>query len=258
DCVICVMATGIVVRSIAPMIVDKTVDPAVIVIDEKAYHIISLLSGHIGGANQWTRQIGHLLNSDSVITTATDTENVQSLDMLAKSVEGWYPNFKENTKKFNGLLAEKKRVYLYIEDYLIPYVNNFRGFTRIKKLEQLQSADPLVVVSDRLIIKKRDQTVQIFPRVNILGIGCRKNINNKMIQEAFIAFCQHHNLAWLSFKALASIDIKQNEGALQYLSKMLNIPIKFYSAEQLNTVSQYYPTSKFVLQTVGVGNVACS
>ena len=97
DCLICIMATGIVVRSIAPMIKDKMSDPAVIVLDEKAHHIISLLSGHVGGANAWTKKISQLLNSDPVITTATDTENVQSLDMWAKSVNGWYSSFKANT-----------------------------------------------------------------------------------------------------------------------------------------------------------------
>lgn len=99
DCVICIMATGIVVRSLASVIVDKTVDPAVIVMDEKATNVISLLSGHVGGANEWARLIAKLTGATPIITTATDTENVQSLDILAKRVNGWYPNFKENTKK---------------------------------------------------------------------------------------------------------------------------------------------------------------
>lgn len=258
DCLICIMATGIVVRSIAPIIEDKMSDPAVIVLDEKAHHIISLLSGHVGGANVWTRKISQLLNSDPVITTATDTENVQSVDMLAKSVNGWYPNFKTNTKKFNSWLAEKKHILIYIEDYLRPYVSNLRGFSCIDDPTKSLSANPLVVVSDHLYPIKHDPFIQIIPQINVLGIGCRKNVTNKKIQEAFIEFCRQYNLAWLSFKFLASINIKQNEAAIQYLAQTLNISSKFYSATELQSVSQYYPFSDFVFKTVCVGNVACS
>lgn len=258
DCLICIMATGIVVRSIAPMIKDKMSDPAVIVLDEKAHHIISLLSGHVGGANAWTKKISQLLNSDPVITTATDTENVQSLDMLAKSVNGWYPNFKTNTKQFNSWLAERKPILIYIEDYLRPYVSNLRGFSCIDDPTKSLSADPLVVVSDRLYPIKHEPFIQIIPQINVLGIGCRKNVTNKAIQEAFMEFCRQYNLAWLSFKFLASINIKQDEAAIQYLAQTLNISSKFYAATELQCVSQYYPFSDFVFKTVGVGNVACS
>lgn len=107
DCVVCIMATGIVVRSLAGIIVDKTVDPAVIVMDEQANHVISLLSGHVGGANEWAGLIAKLTGADPVITTATDTEHVQAIDVLAKQLNGWYPNFKENTKRFKPFVGGK-------------------------------------------------------------------------------------------------------------------------------------------------------
>ena len=51
------MALGIVVRMIAPYIEHKSKDPAVVVMDEVGHHVISLLSGHLGGANEWTQSI---------------------------------------------------------------------------------------------------------------------------------------------------------------------------------------------------------
>ena len=258
DCVICIMATGIVVRSLAAVIVDKTVDPAVIVMDEQANSVISLLSGHVGGANQWTRLIARLTGATPVITTATDTEKVQSLDILAKRVNGWYPNFKENTKKINRLLAEGNKVELYIEPYLRHYVKQFDGFEVLTKINEHQDGVPLVIVSDHSRFAKNKDAIHVIPRVNVLGIGCRRNITNEMMQQTFAEFCAKHQVLWESIVKIASIDIKKNEPAIQYLAQVFNIQAEFYSAHELQHASINYPESAFVLKTVGVGNVACA
>lgn len=258
DCVICIMATGIVVRSLTGITVDKTVDPAVIVMDEQAKHVISLLSGHVGGANEWTRLVAKLTGADPVITTATDTEHVQSLDILAKKLNGWYPNFKQNTKYFNRLLAEGKPVELWIEPYLKQYVGSLAGFTVLDQLDQHQAGVPLVIASDHTGFAKSHEAVQVVPRVNVLGLGCRKDVTDSMIQQAFTDFCHQHQLLWRSIGQIASIDIKREEGAIQYLAKTIGAQLRFFSADQLQAASQHYPASAFVLKTVGVGNVACA
>ena len=84
DGFICVMATGIVVRAIAPLLVDKLTDPCVIVLDEKGRHAISLLSGHVGGGNALARKVAALLGGTPVITTASDTLKLVALDLWAK------------------------------------------------------------------------------------------------------------------------------------------------------------------------------
>lgn len=258
DCIVCIMATGIVVRALADVIIDKTVDPAVVVMDEKARHVISLLSGHVGGANEWTRLIARLMRSEPVITTATDTEKVQSLDVLAKKVNGWYPNFKENTKAINRRLAEGKVVELFIESYLTQYINQFSGFKVLTRIKDHEPGVPLIIVSDHTGFSKSSDVIHVVPRVNVLGIGCRKDITIAMVQQAFTEFCQQHQLLWKSFVKVASIDIKRHEGAIQYLATTLGIEAEFYPAAELQEASQNYPESAFVKKTVGVGNVACA
>ncbi|QLL69174.1 cobalt-precorrin 5A hydrolase [Lactobacillus sp. 3B(2020)] len=258
DCVICIMATGIVVRSIAPWVKDKRIDPAVIVMDEQANHVISLLSGHIGGANEWAHLIGEAIGADPVITTATDTENVQALDILAKQLHAWYPNFKENTKLINGRLAAHEPVNIFIDSKFSGQVDNLRGFNLVNDLNQAPTDIPLVVVSDQDTLPKFSQVIPVIPQQNVLGVGCRKNVPNKMMQEAFFKFCQQQHLLWQSFAKVASIDIKQHEGAIQYLAQTLGIPVEFYSATALQAASKNYPGSTFVKKTVGVASVACA
>lgn len=256
DVVICIMATGIVVRTIAPIIKDKTVDPAVLVIDERANHVISLLSGHVGGANAWTNRIAKLVKADPVITTATDTEHVQALDTLAQRFDGWYPDFKYATKLINGRLAAGDRVNIYIDSDFRGIVTDLTGFTEINEVADDQSDVPLVIISDKTGYPKRQNSIQVIPRVNVLGVGCRKGIPYDAMQAAFVAFCQQHGLTWRSFYQVGSITKKQHENAIHYLAATLNIPVKFYSADNLQTVVDHYSQSAFVKKTVGVGNVA--
>ncbi|MFC6169948.1 cobalt-precorrin 5A hydrolase [Loigolactobacillus jiayinensis] len=258
DCLICIMASGIVVRTLAPVIEDKTTDPAVLVLDERGQHVISLLSGHVGGANQWTTELATLLAAEPVVTTATDTEQVQALDLLMKQLNGWYPEFKRNTKWINGLLAAGQPVALYIEPYLRTYVDQLHGFTVVADWHELPSDTPTVIISDRTVFPKRAQTVQLIPRCNVFGIGCRKNVTIAQAQQAWLEFCQQQNLAWQSIIQIASIDKKAHEPALHYLAATFNCDLTFYTAAELTAAAEHYPQSAFVKKTVGVGNVAAA
>ena len=83
DNLVCIMAAGIVVRGIAPYLQGKDTDPAVVVVDEAGQFAVSLLSGHLGGANDLARRVAKLLGGTPVITTATDVQGLPALDVLA-------------------------------------------------------------------------------------------------------------------------------------------------------------------------------
>ncbi|GAY73659.1 hypothetical protein [Lentilactobacillus kosonis] len=86
-----------------------------------------MLSGHVGRANEYTRDLAELIGADPVITTATDTENVAAIDTLSQSVNGWYPDFKANTKLYNGLLADHKPVGIYVDPDLRILNSTLKG-----------------------------------------------------------------------------------------------------------------------------------
>ncbi|MEA1975220.1 MAG: hypothetical protein U9N10_06625, partial [Bacillota bacterium] len=112
--VIFIMATGIVVRTIAPFLTHKSKDPGIIVIDEKKNNVISLLSGHLGGANELAIKISALLNSNPVITTASDINNLLSVDMLSKKYNLISTDYNA-MKEVTSVLIETKKILLKSE-----------------------------------------------------------------------------------------------------------------------------------------------
>ncbi|EAH4448809.1 cobalt-precorrin 5A hydrolase [Listeria innocua] len=246
---ICIMATGIAVRTLAPVIQDKLSDPAVIVMDEYGQFIISLLSGHVGGANELTEQIAAITGGAAVITTATDRANVAAIDNIAKEIDGYLPDFKATTKRINGLLAAGKEVSLHIDE---PFEVDSRGFTN-------KEISPQIFISTKYNLPDtKIERIQLVPRKFVLGIGCRKGVSAKTMEEVFTHFCEQENIHPRAFREIHSITLKAEEPAILQLAKKWNIHFIVHSAEELQTVAEKYPTSEFVLKTVKVGNVALS
>lgn len=252
EALICIMATGIVVRSLAPVLQDKRQDPAVLVMDEKGQHVISLLSGHLGGGNQLARQVAEKLGSQPVITTATDVQQVTAIDLLAQEINGWYADFKSTTKRINGLLADHQKVGLLQRD---EWVKDQRGLTLLPNGEAVDSFAAVLVVSEG-IEELPENAVQIVPRRYILGIGAKKNVPFSVIKESYLAFCQQEKIHYRGIKKIVSIDLKKNETGICQLAEWLAVPFETYTAEELSTVAEKYPQSQFVKQTTGVGSVS--
>ena len=114
DALIFIGACGIAVREIAPLIVSKTVDPAVLVLDEKGHHIISLLSGHLGGGNELTLEIADKIGADPVITTSSDVNKKLAIDVWAKKNNLIISNMTK-AKKIAAHIVENEKVKLFCE-----------------------------------------------------------------------------------------------------------------------------------------------
>lgn len=114
DSLVCIMATGIVVRILAPLIVHKTSDPAVVVLDQKGKYAISLLSGHLGGANDLAREMAVISGGEAVITTATDVAGELSFDTFAKKYDMAIENIGQ-LKHISGALLSGKKVNVFTD-----------------------------------------------------------------------------------------------------------------------------------------------
>lgn len=243
-----IMAIGIVVRVIAPYIVSKIKDPAIVVLDEKGNYVVSLLSGHIGGANELAIKVAKIVGGKAVITTATDINNTPAADIIAKENNCHIENI-ENLKYINGALARGETINLFT-DYKVN--NSKEDFIVINSQEEYKNN---IVLSDRIHNLNFGITLYLRPKILVLGIGCKKNIEYKKIELSIKAFMDKNNRSINSINIISSIDIKAHENGILDFCKNYNIVYKTFTAEQLKTVEHKFTISEFVKQTVGVGNV---
>lgn len=244
DILIFVGSAGVAVRAVAPWVKDKKTDPAVLVVDEGKQFVISLLSGHIGGANEAARHLAEELRAIPVITTATDVNSRFSVDTWA-SRQGLTISSMKAAKAVSAAILE--------ED--VPLVCDF----------PIRGTLPSGVVPGEtgkvgIYVGYRNKqpfavTLRLIPRVLRLGIGCRKGISEEAIARAVTAVCQREGIAEEAICAVGSIDLKAEEPGLLAYCRHKKLPVKFYTAEELRRVPGEFPASGFVSSVTGVDNV---
>ena len=258
DVLIFVGACGIAVRKIAPYIKDKQTDPAVICIDELGTYVIPILSGHIGRANDIARYIAEQISSTAVITTATDINGRFSVDSWAAR-NGFIIDDIKAAKEVSSAILEQN----------IPLISEFKIAGQLPA--GIRSEDGNTVRSyndnaDRFrndigiyigcnIRKPFSRTLRLIPKAVHLGIGCRKGTDEDSIRQAVDKVLSEHDIDKKAVKCISSIDIKSGEKGLLDYAEHNNLPINFYSAEELNNLDGDFTSSEFVKGITGVDNV---
>lgn len=249
DTVVFIGACGIAVRSIAPYVVSKVTDPAVIVIDECGDFVISLLSGHLGGANDMARRIADSLGSTPVITTATDRNDVFAVD--------------EWSKRQNADVLEPNKIVLVSskildgKDIVVKTDFDMPADTPEHIVLAGQDTDGNDMDPDIEFgfIESDRKPLHIVPVIVHLGIGCRKGTSEIAIETAFAAFKKETGLIERSVVKCASIDLKANEPGLREFCEFHGWRFETYSADELGQAEGEFVASDFVKKVAGVDNV---
>lgn len=278
DSLVCIMATGIVVRILAPLIVHKTSDPAVVVLDQKGKYAISLLSGHLGGANDLAREMAVISGGEAVITTATDVAGELSFDTFAKKHDMAIENIGQ-LKHISGALLSGKKVNVFTDKNaaeLYPELakEQKRGMIAILPLSEffktytIESNIPAVVIDERLFVSnstvpQEAPVLYLRPRTICAGIGCKRNMEQKPIEEALLQTLKEEGIHPLSLKCIATIPLKSDEPGIIGTAANLNVPLQIIPTEEIENldISQLgIQTSEFVASQTGVLSVstACS
>lgn len=314
DSLVCIMATGIVVRILAPLIVHKTSDPAVVVLDQKGKHAISLLSGHLGGANDLAREMAAISGGEAVITTATDVAGELSFDTFAKKYDMAIENIgqlkyisgallsgkkvnvftdKNVEKLYPELIEEQKRGSIHIfslSEFCKVYKNNSTATESIKPDTAEKTAIPAVVIDEGFALdtnftvqsekivdisvaeKEASATMTsvsmipvlyLRPRTICAGIGCKRNMEQKPIEEALLQTLREEGIHPLALKCIATIPLKSDEPGIIGTAENLHVPLKIIPTEEIEAldISKLgIATSEFVASQTGVLSVstACS
>ncbi|MDO5707246.1 MAG: cobalt-precorrin 5A hydrolase [Andreesenia angusta] len=268
DGLIFISSTGIAIRLIAPYIDSKLTDPAVIVIDDLGRYTISLLSGHIGGANRLCETVSEMIGSKSIITTASDGRNIDAVDIFA--IRNQYEiESMEDAKKLTQLMVEGKNIAIISDESEdLNYDNKFfmntsdmnYDFFIDNNIEGIIAISSYMNIKDKLSIhipyKLKENICVLIPKELYIGIGCRRNTSVYQIRDFVSEIFERNNLSLRAVKAIGSIDIKEDEFGIIELAEFLNAEYRVFSKEALLEFEDLFPGSEFVKKTVGVSSVS--
>lgn len=246
--IIFISSTGIAVRAIAKYLKSKDKDPAVVVVDVCNKFSISLVSGHLGGANNLTLSVAEVLNNTPVITTATDNMDILAPDVIAMNNNLIIDDLKK-AKVIASRLVNKEEVYFKDDKNKIKTP---KGYTQVEEIKSNMLWITNKVMDDNyggLILK-------LIRKDIVLGIGCRRNTDNEKMYDFITQSLKENNIDLRAVALIASVDVKSDEEAILKLKEKLNCDIRFFTREEIATVENKYEGSEFVKKSIGVSAVS--
>ena len=270
------MPVGAAVRLLAPCLRSKGRDPAVVCVDDAGRFAVSLLSGHVGGADLLTEEVASALGATPVITSASHVTGVPAVDLLGREF-GWrLQGASEAVTRASAAVVNGEPVGVYQqagertwwpED--IPLPDNFRVYDSLAELAE-SSCVAALVISDTVSPPKGDNTgpqpagrrsgmadkvlITYRPSSLVVGMGCRRGVPMEELEELLLDTFEQHNLAPDSLYCIATADLKQDEPGILQLAEKYGVPVQCYNAARLNSIFEGNPAAG----SVGPGPASCA
>lgn len=253
---VCIMAAGIVVRHLAPYLKGKALDPAVVVVDEAGQFAVSLLSGHLGGANALARRVAGVLKATPVITTASEVQGLPALDLMAAQKGLTIENF-PRVRRVQMALLQGEPVRLidphgYLTELSADYPGSFQAAADLDTA--LAASGPTVYVGFRERVWPPGWLI-LRPRNLVAGMGCHKGTPAAEILDFIESTFAQEQLSRLSLKALATIAVKKDEPGLIEAARRLGVELLWFTASELEAISVPNPSPQ-AARHVGVASVS--
>ena len=259
DALICLFSLGAVIRLIAPHIKDKKTDPAVIVIDDQAQFVISVLSGHLGGANELSNDIAQKINAVPVITTAADVNKTIAVDLVGKEF-GWRIDDDDTVTKVSAFMVNKEKIGVFQnvgsrDWWKKEFPKNVFKYDSFDELKNSQSKGFLIISDQVFDDKILENTVVYRPQTLVVGVGLHWDTSKETIKSGLETSLQKFNLSSKSIARFVSIKKEKDIVGLIELGKEMNIPIEYINREELATIDTPNP-SKTVQTFEGTPSVS--
>jgi len=266
DALVYIVSLGAVVRTIAPYLKDKHTDPAIIVVDDKANFAISVLSGHVGGANELTEEICKLTGAKPVITTASDVGKTIPVDILGREF-GWTTELGENITKVSASVVNEEAVGIYQDSGEknwwkrdVPLPKNFKIFDNLDDLAASECKAALLI-TDRVLgepyrelLKK---SVIYRPKSLSVGMGCDKGTTQEQLDQLLQETFQKNNLSVKSVKCVSTVDLKNREAGLLAFCERHGWELICYTREELVQLKDILPNpSEMVMKYLKIPGVS--
>jgi len=250
-----IMATGIVVRSLNNLLNHKSQDPAVLVMDEKGDYVISLLSGHLGGANQLARRIAYLMGAQPVITTSSDVQGLLAVDELAMDMGLALFDYDRALKVTSDLVNGKSVGFWSEEKTQVPkgYQTYWgRDGWRCLQEDLLQGRLASFVAMSDKPVDLDYPFVQLYPQRLVVGIGCKKNTPKESIRSGILKMIEAEGYSRYAISQISSAWVKRDEIGIMSLASEWKISFATYTKEAILQVADDFDGSQFVEKTIGV------
>ena len=246
NALICLFSLGAVIRLIAPHLKDKKTDPAVIVIDDKMTFVISVLSGHIGGANELTQEISEKLNALPVITTAADVNKTIVVDLVGRQF-GWKIDDETTVTKISAHMVNSEPIGVFQQTGNTKWYKELpKNVTIYDNLEELKKSNSKahLIISDAIIDNELAQESVIYrPQSLVIGIGLHWDTTKDTIREGIEDCLEKFNLSSKCIAKLVSIKKPEDVQGLIDLGKEMKIPVEYVDREELAEIITPNPSS---------------
>lgn len=267
DKIILLMACGVAVRGIGPLAVDKRVDPAVVVADERGNFVISFLSGHLGGANRIAKEVAAITGGTAVITTASDLKGYIAVDSLSEKANWAIKDIHSAGRvtaelvddETTGILIDKDALKMLPDDTAEEILAGGYMISEVDSKDSIQGLKALVYVgwekNEDYEYFKGEKT-WLIPRDLILGLGCKKETHKDSLIKAYKNAIKKAGVQQERIRAIATIGLKAEEQEIRDFAKEMGLKLIIIQENEIAKVEYLFPASDFVKQTVGVSAVA--
>ncbi len=265
DAHVFVISVGAVVRMVAPLLVNKKVDPAVICVDDAARFTICVLSGHVGRGNVLTDRVAAILGAQPVVTTASDAIGTLTVDILARDL-GWTLDDPDRNVTRGCAAVVNAAPVLFVQETGEPTFWPAGALPEgVRYATSLEGVDPaafeiLLVATDRDVATSHPahfaNAVVYRPKSLVVGLGCDRGASPETVARGVDALLLRNGLAAASVKSIATINLKADEPALMDLAERRGWPIRTFTAAELDVVEGIETPSETVKRHVGTRGVA--
>ena len=254
------MPVGAAMRILAPCLKDKHADPAVVCVDDAGRFAVSLLSGHLGGADLLAQEVAHALGSTAVVTSASHVTGTLAVDLLGQELGWQIESQSEVVTRASAAVVNGEPIGVFQEagepawwpaDRELP--ENMTVYPSRDALIEARWAAALIITDRKAAASDegcREETLEaskpvvVFrPRTLVVGIGCRQGVSAAELNELLLETFDSHNLAYQSLRCIATAELKRNEPGIQELAEKYGVPLVCYTADELNSVFARGPSS---------------
>lgn len=248
EALICLFSLGAVIRLLAPHLKDKKTDPAVVVIDDKCNFVISVLSGHLGGANQLTQDIANKIGAISVVTTAADVNKTIAVDLVGREF-GWEIDDDTTVTRISALMVNEEKIAVYQDAgeknwwKKKEFPKNVIECHTLKELIRSRAKGFLIISDKVLDLDILNDAVIYRPKTLVVGIGLHWDTAKEKIESELVSCFKKYALSIKSIAKFATLKKPSDAKGLIELSKKLGIPIDYIDKDELAKIKAPNPSN---------------